>query len=47
MKMLKRFVLLFVALVAAVVEYQHCGENYFRVVFQGSSLVYISGAPAQ
>lgn len=24
------------------VEYQHCGENYFRTAFQGNNLVYVA-----
>ena len=27
------------------VEYQHCGDNYFRAVFQGNNLVYVAGPP--
>lgn len=27
------------------VQYYHCGENYFRAVFQGNSLVYVTAAP--
>ncbi len=27
------------------VEYYHCGENYFRAVFQGNSLVYTTVSP--
>jgi len=29
------------------VEYQHCGENYFRTAFQGNALVYVAGNPGQ
>ena len=29
----------------AGVQYQHCGENYFRAVFQGNNLVYVSATP--
>lgn len=27
------------------VEYQHCGDNYFRAVFQGNNLVYVTTTP--
>lgn len=27
------------------VQYYHCGENYFRAVFQGNSLVYVTTSP--
>ena len=27
------------------VEYYHCGANYFRAVFQGNSLVYVTAKP--
>ncbi len=27
------------------VEYYHCGENYFRAVFQGNNLVYVTASP--
>ena len=29
------------------VEYQHCGDNYFRAVFQGNNLVYVTTTPEQ
>ncbi len=32
---------------AAGVQYQHCGENYFQAVLQGSNLVYMTAKPAQ
>lgn len=28
------------------VEYQHCGPNYFRAVFQGNNLVYVTTDPS-
>jgi len=27
------------------VQYYHCGENYFRAVFQGNNLVYVTATP--
>lgn len=27
------------------VQYYHCGENYFRAVFQGNDLVYVTATP--
>ncbi len=27
------------------VEYYHCGSNYFRAVFQGNNLVYVTAKP--
>ena len=27
------------------VEYYHCGSNYYRAVFQGNSLVYVTAKP--
>lgn len=35
------------AMTAGGVEYQHCGENYFRTAFQGNNLVYVVSAPAE
>lgn len=32
---------------AGGVEYQHCGENYFRTAFQGNNLVYVSASPEE
>lgn len=32
---------------AAGVQYQHCGDNFFQAVLQGSNLVYITATPAQ
>ena len=32
-------------MVANGVSYQHCGENYFQAVMQGSNLVYITAKP--
>ena len=29
------------------VEYQHCGVNYYRAVFEGDSLVYVTAQPTQ
>jgi hypothetical protein len=29
------------------VEYQHCGNDYYRAVFQGDSLVYVTADPGQ
>lgn len=29
------------------VEYQHCGTDYYRAVFQGDSLVYVTADPVQ
>jgi len=33
------------AMTSGGVEYQHCGDNYFRAVFQGNNLVYVAGPP--
>ena len=30
---------------AGGVEYYHCGDNYFRAVFQGNTLVYVTADP--
>ena len=30
---------------AAGVQYNHCGENYFRSAFQGNTLVYVASPP--
>ena len=27
------------------VEYYHCGSNYYRAVFQGNNLVYVTAQP--
>ena len=35
------------AMTAGGVQYQHCGDNYFQAVLQGSTLVYLTAAPAQ
>lgn len=35
------------AMTAGGVEYQHCGENYFRSAFQGNNLVYVVSTPAE
>jgi hypothetical protein len=32
---------------AGGVEYQQCGSNYYRAVFQGNSLVYVTADPNQ
>lgn len=32
---------------AGGVEYYHCGPNYFRAVFQGNNLVYVSADPGK
>jgi hypothetical protein len=32
---------------AGDVEYQHCGADYYRAVFQGNSLVYVTADPSQ
>ena len=29
------------------VQYQHCGDNYFQAVLQGSNLVYVTATPGQ
>ena len=34
-----------VSTTAGGVEYQHCGGNYYRAVFQGSNLVYVTAQP--
>lgn len=33
------------AMSAGGVEYNHCGENYFRSAFQGNTLVYVAATP--
>ena len=33
------------AIVASGVEYQQCGPNYYRAVFQGNNLVYVTAEP--
>ena len=33
------------AMTSSGVEYQHCGENYFRSAFQGNELVYVAATP--
>lgn len=35
------------AMTAGGIQYQHCGENYFQAVLQGSTLVYMTAKPAQ
>lgn len=35
------------AMTAGGISYQHCGENYFQAVLQGSTLVYVTAKPAQ
>lgn len=30
---------------AVNIEYYHCGDNYFRTAFQGSTLVYVTATP--
>lgn len=32
-------------MVAGDVQYYHCGDNYFRAVFQGNTLVYVTASP--
>ena len=34
-------------MVAGDVQYYHCGDNYFRAVFQGNNLVYVTASPGQ
>ena len=34
-----------VSTTAGGVEYQHCGGNYYRAVFQGNNLVYVTAQP--
>jgi hypothetical protein len=29
------------------VEYYHCGSDYYRAVFQGNTLVYVTTAPPE
>lgn len=35
------------AVAAGGVEYNHCGDNYFRSAFQGSTLVYVAATPPE